>query len=353
MNCRWLSWRLNFLGNIIVFSTAVCCIFLTPYVNASLLALALMAAILLAGGTQFMVRQIVEMETAMTSVERLQHYAKNIEQEPETAPGVKPVDVPPDWPSKGEVVFKELSFKYRDDLPTVLDRVSLEVAANDRVGICGRTGSGKSTAMLALYRIANPSGGRIEIDGVDTRAVPLKRLRSSLSIIPQESFVFSGSIRENLDPFAQYSDEEVWDALRKVNMREYVDGLDGRLQAKVAEGGSNMSLGQRQLICIARVLLRRSKIVLLDEATAAIDTATDTEIQKVLRENFNDCTLLVIAHRLDTISDSSKVLVLRQGRVAEYDDPAKLSADPNGIYSAMVRKAGIGSHAASGRAPTL
>jgi ATP-binding cassette subfamily C (CFTR/MRP) protein 1 len=204
--------------------------------------------------------------------------------------------------------------------------VGIDVAGGEKIGICGRTGSGKSSLMVSLFRVEHLQRGHIYIDDVDIAEVPLALLRSKLGIIPQDPVMFSASVRFNLDPFKECSDEDIWRALERCQMQEHIQSLPGRLDEDVAEGGGNFSAGQRQLICIARALLRKPKILVLDEATASIDNDTDNLIQTMVRESFKSCTVLTIAHRLHTIIDSDKVLVLDSGSLAEFDAPPALLA---------------------------
>ena len=257
----------------------------------------------------------------MSSVERVLHYSHNIESE---APDEIPEKDPPagTWPTEGAIQFRDASMRYRDG-PLVLKGVSLNFKPGERVGICGRTGSGKSSMMISLFRISEleKDGGQIIIDGVDTAEIGTAALRLNLSIIPQDPVMFSNTIRYNLDPFEKASEEELWTVLEKVRMVEAIASLPNGINHLVAEGGSNFSLGQRQLICIARSLLRKPKILVMDEATASIDNTTDGQIQEMIRENFADATVLTIAHRLNTIMDSDRFLVLDDGVVAEFDTP--------------------------------
>jgi len=211
-----------------------------------------------------------------------------------------------------------------------------------KIGIVGRTGAGKSSLMQALFRFSEPASGTIIIDGIDITKIGLKDLRSKLSLIPQDPTLFIGSVRYNLDPFDEHEDNQIWDALRMVKLDKVISELPGKLDELIAERGSNFSVGQRQMICMARALLRNTKILLMDEATASVDLKTDTLIQKMVRKNFKDVTVLTIAHRLNTIMDSSRVLVLDKGKVAEYDQPKNL-LEQNGIFTGMVEATGSAS----------
>merc|ERR1712029_970190 len=215
----------------------------------------------------------------------------------------------------------------------------MTVRGGEKIGVCGRTGSGKSSLMIALFRISEleKNGGYIEIDNVNVGTIGTAALRLNISIIPQDPVMFSNTIRYNLDPFGERTDEELWDVLKKVEMGESIASSPNGLDDVVAEGGENFSQGQRQLLCIARSLLRKPKILVMDEATASIDNETDAAIQEMIRENFADATVLTIAHRLNTIMDSDRVLVLDEGRIAELDTPSELISN-GGIFASMVEK---------------
>jgi len=205
----------------------------------------------------------------------------------------------------------------------------------------GRTGAGKSSLTLALFRLVEPAAGRILIDGVDISLLGLHRLRSRLTIIPQDPVLFSGTLRHNLDPFQQYSDEAVWAALRQSHLSDFIGGLAQGLQHEVAEGGENLSVGQRQLVCLARALLRKTKVLVLDEATAAVDLETDDLIQSTIRREFQGCTIITIAHRLNTVVDYDRILVLKEGAIAELDSPRILMGREGGVFRGMCQDAGI------------
>jgi len=239
------------------------------------------------------------------------------------------------WPASGAVTFKGAVMGYRDG-PDVLKGISFAVNAQEKIGVVGRTGSGKSSLMVALFRFCELRGGSISIDGLDVSTVRLTRLRRSLSIIPQDPVMFSSTLRFNLDPFEEHDAARLWSVLEKVSLKAFVSGLPGKLAELVAEGGDNLSVGQRQLICIARALLRKPKVLVMDEATASIDNETDTLIQSMIREEFKDATVLTVAHRLHTIMDSDRILVLDDGNVLEYDAPDALLMKPDGTFKGMV-----------------
>uniref|UniRef100_A0A8C6TD02 Si:ch211-221f10.2 n=1 Tax=Neogobius melanostomus TaxID=47308 RepID=A0A8C6TD02_9GOBI len=242
----------------------------------------------------------------------------------------------PSWPQQGQITFQNVEMCYRHDLPLVLKQLSFNILPHETIGIVGRTGSGKSSLGVALFRLVELTGGSITIDGVNIAQIGLDDLRSKLAIIPQEPVLFIGTVRSNLDPWDQYSDSEIWEALEKTHIREMVNQLPHSLLSEVTENGDNFSVGERQLLCVARALLRNSKILILDEATAAIDTETDRLIQETIRSAFGSCTTLIIAHRLNTVMNCSRVMVLDKGQILEFDKPAFLLADENSRFRAMI-----------------
>ncbi|EFA79345.1 hypothetical protein PPL_07763 [Heterostelium album PN500] len=243
-----------------------------------------------------------------------------------------------EWPQHGGIVFENLVMRYREGLDPVLKGISCEIKPKERIGIVGRTGAGKSSIVLALFRLVESSQGRILIDGQDISKIGLKDLRKSLSIIPQDPVMFSGTLRENLDPFVEYTDAELWELLESIQLAGVVRANEGGLLCKVTDNGENWSVGQRQLICLGRALLRRPKILVLDEATASVDAQTDQLIQQTIRSKFSDCTILTIAHRLNTIMDSDRILVLDSGRISELDTPIRLLDNPDSILTWLVNE---------------
>jgi len=241
------------------------------------------------------------------------------------------------WPSQGHVELRNLQLRYRANLDLVLKGISLNLKPGLRVGVVGRTGSGKSSLLVALFRIVEPCGGEILIDGVNIQKIDLTDLRTHLSILPQDATVFYGTFKSNLDPFSQYSDDELWKALEYVQLEGIVRRLPKQLENVVAEGGSNLSAGQRQLLCLARALLRKPKVLALDEATANVDIETDELIQRVIREQFKQSTVITIAHRLNTILDYDLIVVLQKGVIVELGSPESLRKKQNGIFAGMLQ----------------
>ncbi|CAK4368324.1 unnamed protein product [Aphanomyces euteiches] len=228
------------------------------------------------------------------------------------------------WPAAGALTFAGVDLRYRPGLPLVLKNLSFTIQPREKIGIVGRTGAGKSSLVVALMRLVELDAGQITMDGVDISTIGLHDLRDKISIIPQDPVLFSGTIRSNLDPFDRYDDDALWTAIKRANLHNAVASLD----AKVDERGQNFSVGERQLICIARALLKKSKVILMDEATASIDPNTDRLIQESIRESFKDCTCLTIAHRINTILDSDRILVMDKGSAAEFDSPKELLKNP-------------------------
>ncbi|XP_070538168.1 ATP-binding cassette sub-family C member 5-like [Ptychodera flava] len=334
---RWAAIRLDMITMTITTLTALMVALTHGKISPSLAGLALSFATQNTGIFQTTVRLIAEVEARFTSAERIMQYVDELYEEP--PPVIENKRPPSDWPQEGAIKFVNFKMRYREGLPLVLNGVNLDIKPMEKIGIVGRTGSGKSTLAVALFRLVDPDEGYIEIDSVNCHEIGLHDLRSKLSIIPQDPVLFIGTVRYNLDPFKTYEDEQIWAALDKCFIKETIQNLEGGLEAPVVENGENFSVGERQLLCMARALLRNSKILVLDEATAAIDTETDSLIQQTIREAFKHCTMLTIAHRLNTIIDSDRILVMDQGKVAEFDTPAALMADKESIFSGMLNAA--------------
>jgi len=332
---RWLSVRLELMGITVSFGTALLVAVVLP-TQSGLAGLALTSALNLTGLMTWMVRQSTELEVNMNSVERMIEYEGVESEAPHVVEGHRP---PAGWPSRGAITAEQLTVKYRADLPPVLKGISFSINAAEKVGIAGRTGCGKSTMMMTLYRLVEPCGGSLRIDGQDVLSMGLRDLRSRLALVPQDPVIFSGTIRTNLDPFDDYTDEQLWGTLSKVSMAEVVRQMGAGLTASVDEGGQNLSVGQRQLLGMARALLRNARILVLDEATSNVDNSTDLLIQKTLREAFADCTVLTIAHRLHTIMNSDRIMVLDSGNIMEFKPPAALLEDRSSYFSRLVEEA--------------
>ncbi|CAK9794749.1 ATP-binding cassette sub-family C member 4 [Anthophora plagiata] len=295
--------------------------------------LAISQVLILCGMLQHGMRQTAETIAQMTSVERILQFTQLDKEGPfESEPNKKPSA---QWPSKGEITFDHLYLRYEDSALPVLKDLCFTIKPGEKVGIVGRTGAGKTSLISALFRLTKLEGA-IYIDKLDTKQIGLHDLRKKISIIPQEPVLFSSTLRDNLDPFHNFDDEALWAALEDVELKLSISSLD----YNVEQGGANFSVGQRQLLCLARAILRNNKILLLDEATANVDPTTDALIQKAIRQKFTNCTVLTIAHRLNTIMDSNKVLVMDHGQVIEFDHPFVLLQNEKGHFTAMVKETG-------------
>ncbi|XP_055020449.1 ATP-binding cassette sub-family C member 4-like [Boleophthalmus pectinirostris] len=335
MTSRWFALRLDGICSVFITLTAFGCILLRNGLHAGEVGLVLTYAVTLVGNFQWTVRQSAEVENMMTSVERVVEYTE-LESEAPWETDKKP---PPDWPKHGTVTFNRVNFCYSEDGPLVLNDLSFSLQPSEKVGVVGRTGAGKSSLVSALFRLSEPEG-KIYIDGVLTSELGLHDLRQKMSIIPQDPVLFSDTVRKNLDPFCQHTDGELWNALEEVQLKSVVEDLPGRLETVLAESGSNFSVGQRQLVCLARAVLRKNRILVIDEATANVDPRTDELIQKTIRKKFKDCTVVTIAHRLNTIIDSDRILVLDNGVIQELDSPFALLQNTEGAFFKMVQQLG-------------
>ena len=364
---RWMSFRANMVGAIFTFATAALIVSLVG-IDASLAGFVLSFSLDLSESVIWTLRQYANVELNFNAVERVIEYS-NLPIEDQGGN-----DVPAAWPTKGEIEVEKLVVTYAPDLPPVLKDLTFNINANERVGVVGRTGAGKSSLTLALFRFLEAQSGSIRIDGIDVSKIKLHDLRSRLAIIPQDPVLFSGTVRNNLDPFDQHSDVELRDALARVHLLDsatpqrsgtatpvHRDAGDSdntltgtstptnkntalSLKTRISESGLNLSQGQRQLLCLARAIVSRPRILVLDEATSSVDMETDRLIQQSIREEFGGrCTLIVIAHRLSTIVDFDRVLVLGQGQVVEYGTPRDLYEKEDvkeGSFKEMVEKSG-------------
>ncbi|KAJ0409782.1 hypothetical protein ATCC90586_005349 [Pythium insidiosum] len=332
---RWLAVRLDWLSVAIIFVVSLYIMSAKGSITPIVAGISITYSLMLTSMVQWCVRAVDMTDNAMTSVERLLHF-RNIPQEDD---GENCVAINPAvWPSQGAIKFDELCLRYRPELPLVLRGVTMDIMGGEKVGICGRTGAGKSSLMIALFRICGFHSGTIYIDGVDITQLKLQELRRSLAIIPQDPVLYSGSLRENLDPFGEYSDDAIWSVLKQVHLADAVTMWGAGLEFVVSERGDNLSVGQRQLLCIGRALLKDSKIVVLDEATANVDTATDNLIQVTIKETFEHKTVLIIAHRINTILHCNKIAVMDAGRVAEFGSPQDLLATSGSIFASLAKR---------------
>jgi len=379
---RWLQIRIESVGATIVLGAGLFAVLSRNSLNPSMVGLALSYALSVTEDITWMVRSYCDLANQMVSVERIDEYVRKNQEAPAALPS--DANLPETWPQEGRVTFKNYSTRYRQGLELVIKNLTFEVQAAEKIGIVGRTGAGKSSLTLALFRIVEaanshwakashngdedsidmlPSsttdsnekkqpgtelekveveldGGSIWIDGVDISTVGLSRLRQSIAIIPQDPTLFAGTVRENLDPFEECQDADLWEALERAHLKEHIAGLTGGLSFMVSQNGDNFSVGQRSLICLARALLRKTKILILDEATAAVDVETDELIQRTIRKEFKDRTILTIAHRIKTVMDSDKILVLEKGCVEEFESPTSLLQNKNSLFYNLAQQAG-------------
>uniref|UniRef100_A0A8C6CPX6 Multidrug resistance-associated protein 4 n=1 Tax=Moschus moschiferus TaxID=68415 RepID=A0A8C6CPX6_MOSMO len=332
---RWFAVRLDAICALFVIVVAFGSLILAKTLDAGQVGLALSYALTLMGMFQWCVRQSAEAENMMISVERVIEYT-DLEKEAPWEYQKRPL---PSWPHEGVIIFDNVNFSYSLDGPLVLKHLTALIKSREKVGIVGRTGAGKSSLIAALFRLSEPEG-KIWIDKILTTEIGLHDLRKKMSIIPQEPVLFTGTMRKNLDPFNEHSDEELWNALEEVQLKEAIEDLPGKMDTELAESGSNFSVGQRQLVCLARAILRKNRILIIDEATANVDPRTDELIQKKIREKFAHCTVLTIAHRLNTIIDSDRIMVLDSGRLKEYDEPYVLLQNRDSLFYKMVQQLG-------------
>lgn len=356
-NQRWLAIHLDMVATLFSLLISILCVCRVFKLSPASVGLLLSYVLNIAGQLSFLLRSYTQMENAMNSVERVSEYAFKLPQE---APYLITETTPHEsWPAGGEISFDRVDLSYRPGLPLVLKDVSFSVKPAEKIGICGRTGAGKSSIMTALYRLSELQKGSITIDGIDISTLGLTTLRQKLSIIPQDPVLFRGNIRKNLDPFNESSDDKLWDALRRTGLIEAsrleivkkqvkVEGTDTNesfhkfhLNQPVEDEGSNFSLGERQLIAFARALVRDSKILILDEATSSVDYETDSKIQETIIKEFGHCTILCIAHRLKTILNYNRILVLDKGEVKEFDTPKNLFDLEDSIFRLMCSKSGV------------
>ncbi|KAB1199139.1 ABC transporter C family member 3 [Morella rubra] len=333
---EWLGFRLNLLSSM---TFAISSLFLVSVpegvIDPGIAGLAVTYGFLFFFKTTqaWVVMNLCQLENIIISVERILQYTC-IPSEPPLVLEENKLDYA--WPSHGEVDIRDLQVRYAPHMPLVLRGLTCSFPGGEKTGIVGRTGSGKSTLVQALFRIVEPAGGQITIDGINISLIGLHDLRSKLSIIPQEPTMFEGTVRSNLDPLEEYADEQIWEALDKCQLGDKVKSKEGKLDYPVSENGENWSVGERQLVCLGRVLLKKSKVLVLDEATASVDTATDNLIQQTLRQQFSNCTVITIAHRITSVIDSDMVLLLNNGLVEEFDSPTRLLENRSSSFAQLV-----------------
>ena len=320
---RWFSIRIPFIGGLISCVTAVSLIFSVQngHLSAATAGLVVIYSMSFWGSLNWGIRVFSELESRMTSIERIRFMTQIPAEKTITTTERSIVDS--QWPKYGRIKFTGVHARYDESLPEVVKGLSVDIPGRSQVGIIGRTGAGKTTVFQMLYRFINLHLGMIEIDGVDIASVDLETLRSRLAIIPQDPTLFIGTLRSNLDPYSRKSDQEVWRVLKETGMHDLVEGFPLKLSSPISDGGANLSQGQRQLFCLARALLLDAKIIMLDEATASVDVVSDAKIQKVLRCELKDKTVLIIAHRLGTVADLDYLMVMNDGRLESFKEPSQ------------------------------
>ncbi|KAG8052292.1 hypothetical protein GUJ93_ZPchr0001g30160, partial [Zizania palustris] len=332
---EWLGLRLELIGSLVLCVTALLMVTLpSSIVKPELVGLSLSYGLSLNSVMFWAIWLSCNIENKMVSVERIKQFI-NIPSEAEWR--IKDTVPSANWPSKGDIDIIDLKFRYRHNTPLVLKGITLRIHGGEKIGVVGRTGSGKSTLIQALFRIVEPSEGRIVIDGINICTLGLHDLRSRFGIIPQEPVLFEGTIRSNIDPLQLYTDDEIWQALERCQLKDAVTSKPEKLDASVVDNGDNWSVGQRQLLCLGRVMLKHSRILFMDEATASVDSQTDAVIQRIIREDFSACTIISIAHRIPTVMDCDRVLVIDAGLAKEFDSPANLIERPS-LFGALVQE---------------
>ncbi|NXA52285.1 MRP1 protein, partial [Nothocercus julius] len=334
---RWLATNLEFLGNGIVLFAALFAAVGRTHLSPGAAGFSISYALQITGVLNWMVRSWTEIENNIVSVERVREYSRTPKEAPWTLNGKSQSQA---WLTEGRIEFRNYSLRYRPDLELALKHVNLTINGQEKIGITGRTGAGKSTLAVGLLRLVEAAEGEILIDGVDIAQVGLHDLRTKITVIPQDPVLFSGSLRTNLDPLNQYTDEDIWTALELTQLKNFIANLPDQLEYKCTDQGENLSTGQKQLVCLARALLQKAKILVLDEATSAVDLETDLQIQSTLKTQFKESTVLTIAHRVNTIMDCDRILVLENGCIAEFDTPEKLIAQKGAFYR-LVEESGL------------
>ncbi|KAI3953363.1 hypothetical protein MKX01_042341 [Papaver californicum] len=339
---QWLLQRLETLSATVLSCSALVMVLLPQGTFSSgFIGMALSYGLSLSLSLGVSVQNQCTLANDIISVERINQYVNIPSEASQVIIGNRPR---PDWPTAGRVEIRDLKIRYRADIPFVLQGVTCTFEGGHKIGIVGRTGSGKTTLIGALFRLVEPVEGQIIIDGIDISTIGLHDLRSRLGIIPQEPTLFSGTVRYNLDPLDQYNDHEIWEVVGKCQLLEAVENKDGGLDSIVAQDGANWSMGQRQLFCLGRALLRKSQILVLDEATASIDNATDCILQKIIQTEFAQCTVITVAHRIPTVMESTLVLAISDGKIVEYDEPMKLMKEEGSLFGQLVNEYWSHSH---------
>jgi len=346
---RWIGVRLDLVCGCIAICTSIFCIAAKNTISSDLLIFSLQITLDVVVFFSISIRFGTEVHNYMSSSQKIYQYTQ-LELEDELVKETdKKLTVDGHWPPRGQVEFKNVFMKYRETMEPSLKGLNFKAQAGMKIGVVGRTGAGKSSILQALFRLSDSSEGSIEIDGVNIKDVGLHLLRINIAYIPQAPFLIQGSIRENLDPFEEYSEEEAIAALKEVHLMEHIENnCDHGMYTMVSESNSLFSMGQKQLLCLARAIIRKTKMLVLDEATANVDLETDNFIQEKLQESFKNCTVVIIAHRLATVIDADRILVMADGVGKEFDHPFKLLVNDEadqaitspGLFAEMVQATG-------------
>ncbi|KAI8747945.1 multidrug resistance-associated protein 1 [Biomphalaria glabrata] len=329
---RWLGVWIEVVSSLIVFFSAIFSL-VTPGVNGAILGLSVSYALQITQALKWLVRSMSDLETNVVSVERVKEYSHVVQE----APRSTNIHPPPEWPTRGEIIVNQYTTSYRQGLEPVLKRITCYIKPEEKIGIVGRTGAGKSSLTLALFRLLEPTEGEIIIDNINTSIIGLTDLRSALTILPQDPVLLSGTLRMNVDPNNEYLDQEIWSALTMSHLKDAVSVMPQGLESEVGENGNNFSAGQRQLICLARALLRRSRILIMDEPTSSVDVETDELVLKTVQKAFKHSTTIIIAHRINTILDCDRVMVIEAGQIVEFDDPQTLLNQENSHFYQLAK----------------
>ncbi|KAM7521484.1 hypothetical protein LguiA_011386 [Lonicera macranthoides] len=332
---EWLGFRLELIGSLIFcFSTMFMIVLPSSIIKPENVGLSLSYGLSLNGTLFWAIYMSCFVENKMVSVERIKQFSSI----PSEAEWRKTDCLPSqNWPTHGNVELKDLQVRYRPNTPLVIKGITLNIRGGEKIGVVGRTGGGKSTLIQVFFRLVEPSGGKVIVDGIDISVLGLHDLRSRFGIIPQEPVLFEGTVRSNIDPIGEHSDEEIWKSLERCQLKDVVAAKPGRLDSAVVDNGDNWSVGQRQLLCLGRVMLKHSRLLFMDEATASVDSQTDAVIQRIIREDFAACTIISIAHRIPTVMDCDRVLVIDAGWAKEYDKPSRLLERPS-LFGALVQE---------------
>nr|XP_022309966.1 multidrug resistance-associated protein 1-like isoform X1 [Crassostrea virginica] len=333
----WIAVRLELLANFLVLAAALFSV-LSDTLTGAGIGLSLTYSLQVVIALNLVVQSVSEMEMNIVSAERAEEYTRLPPEAEWIEPDHRP---PPGWPDTGSLSFKSYTTRYRQGLDLVLRGLDCVISGGEKIGIVGRTGAGKSSVTLAMFRIVEPASGEIKIDDVSISSMGLHDLRAKITILPQDPVIFSGSLRSNLDPLQRFTDRDLWTAIERAHMKDFVNSCVGNLSYECGEGGQNFSVGQRQLVCLARTLLHKTKILILDEATAAVDVETDELIQRTIKTEFSDCTVLSIAHRLNTVMDYDRIMVMDKGLIVEFDSPQTLLQNKSGVFYSMAKDANL------------